>query len=512
MVKLYLFFSGILFPGIAMLTAQGLNSPVPPVIPPYQFVLHDSTAQGYYLSTPFKFGVNTLSPKPAVILDSKGFVVWYMPVDARNITDFKFEPRWQMYQFVRFLNQQQAEYIVLDSIFNPVDSFTTANGILPDSHDFQITDDGTFLLAGASDTVLDLSAYLFNGVPGSANTRVIGFVVQEFDEDHNLLFQWDSNDHIPPTSGYAFYGYNPGGFDYCHGNSIEEDSDGNLLLSFRHLNAVYKIDRQTGKVLWQLGGKTSSFTFSNDPGFSGQHDARRLPNGNIALFDNANMAAPPRISRAVEYELDTINWVATKVWEYKYVPGFFSRAMAGHQTTPERLHAIGYGLVFRPNPSAVLVDDAGNLVSELFFADSVMSYRSYYYDNLPLAGVQRPSIQCSQNSGTVTLTAPPGYGQYVWSTGETAKEINIQESGAYQVWVNYGAGMLGSEPFFVQDINMACPISNVKNINGIDNQTIIGYFDLLGRRITRPEYPEQAGKIYLVQYADGRSKLMVNGF
>lgn len=194
------------------------------------------------------------------------------------------------------------------------------------------------------------------------------------------------------------------------------------------------------------------------------------------------MTAPPRISRAVEYELDTINRVATKVWEYKYVPGFFSRAMAGHQTTPERSHAIGYGLVFRPDPSAVLVDDAGNLISELFFADSVMSYRSYYYDNLPLAGVQRPAIQCSQNGGTVTLTAPPGYDEYVWSTGETAAGINIQESGTYQVWVNYGAGMLGSKPFFIQDINMACPVSEVKNVSRMDNPGIIGYLDLLGRR------------------------------
>ncbi len=512
MLKLNLSFCCFFLTGITALSAQVANRPTPPLVPPFQFVVHDSAFQGYYLMTPFRFGINNLSPKPAVILDSKGFVAWYMPVNARNITDFKFNPRWQKYQFVQFLNPQQVDYVVLDSAFNSVDSFTTVNGILPDSHDFQISDDGAYSLAGASDSIMDLSNYLFNGVPGSANTRVTGFVVQEFDEDHNLLFQWDSNDHIPPTAGYAFYGYNPGGFDYCHGNSIAEDTDGNLLLSFRHLNAVYKIDRQTGKVLWQLGGKTSSFSFTNDVGFSGQHDARRLPNGNIALFDNANMAAPPRISRAVEYELDTVNWVATKVWEYKYVPGFFSRAMAGHQTTPGRLHAVSYGLVFRPDPSAVLVDDAGNLITELFFADSVMSYRSYYYDDLPLKNAQRPPIQCSQNGGAVTLTAPPGYDEYVWSTGETTAGINIQESGAYQVWVNYGAGMLGSEPFSIQDINMACPISDVKNINGIDNPTIIGYFDLLGRRIARPEYPEQGGKIYLVQYADGRVKLMVNGY
>lgn len=488
--------------------AQAPNRPKPPAMPPYAFVIHDSTYQGYYLTTPFRLNGNAFGPKPAAILDAKGFVLWFSPVFARNVNNFMYNPEAQMYQFVRFQNPQTAHYLLLDTAFNLVDSFTTVNGILPDSHEFHLTDDNTYLLAGVSDSIMDLSAFIINGAPGSPTTRAVGFVVQEFDSDHNLLYEWDSNDHIHPAQAYAsFYGYNPNNFDYCHGNSIDEDTDGHLLLSFRHLNAVYKIDRQTGAVIWQLGGKSSSFSFVNDAGFSGQHDARRLPNGNIAIFDNANMADTPRVSRAVEYALDTVNWVATKVWEYQYTPNVFSPAMGSHQTTPERLHLIEHGFVFRPDPNSVLVDDAGRLIAELIFADSVMSYRTYYYSDLPVKSLQRPVITCSQNNGVVTLSAPPGYNRYVWSTGEMAPSITLNDTGVYQVWVNYGAGMLGSEPFFVDDLSAVCPLTGAGEPAGPGGQKIVGYYDLLGRAIANPEAYKHSGTLLLVRFADGSVRL-----
>lgn len=511
MVKLNFTILCLLFCGTGVLFGQNFNRPVPRQVPSYEFVQYDSSYTGYYLTAPFRLGANaggTDALQHALILDANGYLFWYLSVDVRSLPDFKYHPKQQLYSFVKFRNPKNAFFMLMDTHFELVDSFTTVNGILPDIHDFQITAGNTYLLAGASDSIMDLSAYLFNGMPGSPATHAIGFVVQEFDEDHNLLFQWNSNDYIHPTASYLFYGYSAANFDYCHGNTIEEDTDGNLLLSFRHLNAVYKIDRHTGKVLWQLGGKTSSFTFPNDPGFSGQHDVRRLPNGNISLYDNANMAAPPRISRAVEYALDTLTWTASKVWEYKHTPGFFSPAMGNHQTTADRQHLIHYGLNYRPHPSFVQTDDAGKVVAKMYFADTVMSYRSFLFD-LPLADIQRPVITCAQNNGTVTLFAPQGYERYEWSTGETAASITVQQTGTYQVWVNQGIGMLGSEPFHIQQLDQACPVSSVGSAAGVENQTIIGYYDLLGRAITSPQGPVSGTQIYIVQYADGRSKLMV---
>jgi hypothetical protein len=344
-------------------SAQPVQRPVPAGVPAYSFEVFDSTVNGYYLATPFRFGAaNMTGVLPLIILDAQGYLLWYLPQNARNLINFKYHPEQEIYTYGKSTaGPLSLRNHVLDKHFQPLDSFATVQGVEPDAHDFLPTSNQTYLVAGAKDSIMDLSAFLFNGTPGSPTTHAIGFVVQEFDEDHNLLFSWNSNDFIHPSEAYGFYGYNANNFDYCHGNTIEEDTDGHLLLSFRHLNAVYKIHRQTGAVLWKLGGKSSSFTFTNDLGFSGQHDVRRLPNGNIALFDNANTSPPPRISRAVEYALDTLTWTATKVWEYRYQPGFFSPAMGGHQTTETRQHLLSYGLIFRPHPSFVLTNDAGAL-------------------------------------------------------------------------------------------------------------------------------------------------------
>ena len=49
-------------------------------------------------------------------------------------------------------------------------------------------------------------------------------------------------------------------YDYFHINSVNLDTDGNLLISGRRTSTVYKVDRQTGNVIWRLGGKESDFT------------------------------------------------------------------------------------------------------------------------------------------------------------------------------------------------------------------------------------------------------------
>ncbi len=483
---------------------QNFNRPVPKHIPPYEFVLYDTSYQGYFLTTPFKLGdAGPNTPKPVMILDAKGYLSWYMLSDARNLLDFKFFSEHQLYSFIKYQTPDDINFMLMDPGFQLVDSFTTTNGFAPDPHDFQITAGQTYLLTGISDSIMDLSAYLFNGVPGSPATHAIGFVIQEFDQNHNLLFQWNSNDYIHPSKAYQFYGYAAANFDYCHGNAVAEDWDGNLLVSFRHLNAVYKINRLNGQIMWELGGKNSSFAFPNDPGFSGQHDVRRLPNGNISVFDNANMAAFPQISRAVEYSIDTVNWVAKKVWEYKYSPGFLGSAMGNHQTTEDRNHLINYGLDFRPNPSFVLTDDAGNLLSELFFQDSSMSYRSTISE-IPFNDFERPAITCTQNGNNIILSAPTGYDQYEWSTGAQMSSITISNTGTYQVWVNYGAGMIGSEPFLIGNLQNACPVSGVETAEPPQQQIISGYFDLSGRKITHP----LAGYWYLVRYESGKSKLL----
>ena len=63
-------------------------------------------------------------------------------------------------------------------------------------------------------------------------------------------------------------------WDFFHINSVDLDSDGNLLISSRSTHTVYKIDR-SGKIIWRLGGKRNEF--DDRPGRRIRLAARRPP-------------------------------------------------------------------------------------------------------------------------------------------------------------------------------------------------------------------------------------------
>ncbi len=162
-----IFYHLILFIPAFCAFGQNFNRPVPNYIPPYEFVLYDTSYHGYYLTAPFRLGAGNQTPVPAMILDSKGYLVWYMLSDALNLLDFKYSPEHELYSFIKFKTPDNVRFTLMDTGFQLVDSFTTVNGFAPDPHDFQITAGETYLVTGISDSIMDLSAYLFNGMPGS---------------------------------------------------------------------------------------------------------------------------------------------------------------------------------------------------------------------------------------------------------------------------------------------------------------------------------------------------------
>lgn len=56
-------------------------------------------------------------------------------------------------------------------------------------------------------------------------------------------------------------------------NSVDRNAAADFLVSARHTDAVYKVSRTDGSVVWQLGGTGSSFQME-DFTFTRQHDAR----------------------------------------------------------------------------------------------------------------------------------------------------------------------------------------------------------------------------------------------
>jgi hypothetical protein len=244
---------------------------------------------------------------------------------------------------------QPISFQLKDSSFNTIASYHAGNGYNADNHDYQALPNGHFLLMIYDSTpVVDMSKLVPGGFPAALPTQT---VIQELDVDGNVIFQWRSLDHIPVTDSYQVL-TNANIGDYIHVNSLWfDETDGNIILSCRNTSEVIKISRATGEILWRLQGKHNQFTFVNgipgntDPAwFQVQHSAHRTPSGNLTVFDNGySQHSDPAYdfsrpySRAVEYNLDEVNKVATLVWAFRHSPdiityngGSVQRLSGGH--------------------------------------------------------------------------------------------------------------------------------------------------------------------------------------
>ena len=192
-----------------------------------------------------------------------------------------------------------------------------------DSHELLLTTepDGTPLahLFGYELRTLDLT---FKGGPPDAD--VAGHLLLRELPSGQVTFFWNAWDHFVPQDWIEPTGVNPP-LDFDHPNSLDFAPDGNYVVSFRHMGEVTTIDARTGALLWRFGGRNNQFMIRNDPlgGFSGQHTARVLGNGDILVYDNGLRHTPPE-SRAAEYRIDEQAKTADLVWEYRHIPALFT--------------------------------------------------------------------------------------------------------------------------------------------------------------------------------------------
>ena len=469
--------------------SQNFNRPTNKYLYGYEFELLDSTFKDYVLTVPFHFrafgrgGKSTGSPP--IILDKHGYVAMYYVTELDFLPMFKYYEKQNKFSMAQVYTgtiiKGDIHYFILDDKFNVIDTVINSPGIDTEGHEFHLLDNGNRILAGQVMDTVDLSNDTIGGQLGFDSTVLRGFVIEEFDSLNKLLFQWNSNDYVPPSESNLLNGYDRLDFDYCHGNAIEKDKNGDYYVSLRNTNSVYKINGRTRKVIWKLGGVNSSFSFDNDSGFSGQHDIRILDNGNLTVFDNGNTRLPKKYSRALEFSLDTINMRANIEWEYVETGNAYSRAMGNHETSKERHHLINYGATLRPFPSISVCDDQKNDLCRVYFKDSVVSYRSQLMTgNFDL---NRPTLSCERNNGKLLLHLDSSYSEVIWSTDESSLAIEITTSGTYQAWVRRGNAMIGSFPVIINDVNEYCSSVSISSIELERKETINAYYNALGQPI-----------------------------
>jgi len=266
-----------------------------------------------------------------------------------------------------FQNRGQ-KYYGMDSNYNVVDSFFTGNGYETDLHDLRLLSNGNALLMSYDVKIIDMSQI----VPGGQKAaEVTGLVIQEVDPQRNVVFQWRSWDHFQITDADSV-NLALGVIDYCHGNALEIDYDGNIILSSRNMSEITKISRSTGNIIWRLGGKNNQFTFINDPiKFSYQHAIRRTASGTYTMFDNGNFHVP-KFSRAVEYRINEANRTCELIWEFRRDPIIYSFAMGYVERLPNGNTSVSWGF---SNTTYTEVTQAGETAYEFSLGNLSYSYR-----------------------------------------------------------------------------------------------------------------------------------------
>jgi hypothetical protein len=438
-----------------------------------------------------------------MILDDKGRIIYYKDVSGSSTGDFKLHSNGLMSYSAR------GKFYLMDSTFTTIDSVASVNGIMADLHDLQILPNGHCLLLGMENVQRNLSSYymfLGNGSPGSSNATVKAGVVQELNMNKQVVFEWHSIDYFDFDDVDEYFLNNPASVDWTHMNAVEQDDDGNILISSRHFNEITKISRSDSSIIWRLGGKRNQFTFINDSlMFLSQHDCRRLPNGNLSLFDNGRMMNPLHAASAKEYALDEINMTADLVWSYTESPSLYSRSQGNVQRLANGNTLINYGDFRNSDIVFNVVDSSGARVFEISFPDTLISYRSFNFPSLPW-NLPRPRISCYEVSGQLFLQADSVYSAYLWSGGESTRSIAVNDTGMFQVFVPFGDNsFLGSEIFYVSDLSNACLISSIEHPgseqsiplfpnpatdrlvlhlpSGADPGDLPGFYNLTGERI-----------------------------
>lgn len=331
-----------------------------------------SAAPGRFFISPKKDG--------PMILDGDGELVYYRQAET---TDFRVqsldgEPVATWWEGpMNAGGYTEGSYMIIDRNYEEVERVFAGNGYKGDLHEFNITDRGTAWLTIYRTVLLDLTAE-----GGPRRGAVLDSIAQEVDLDTGLVvWEWHSLDHVDLSESVLDAPRSESeAWDYFHINSINEDDDGNLLISGRNTFSVLKVDRTSGEVMWRLGGRKSDFEMGQGTDFSWQHDAKRREDGAITLFDNAaNYFGDPTYdhSRGLALEVGEPGTRVELAEPPLVHPDRVSAPSQGSfQTLPGGNQLIGWG----SQPFFTEYTPDGEVVSNFTYTARNSSYRTYKYE------------------------------------------------------------------------------------------------------------------------------------
>jgi hypothetical protein len=303
------------------------TAPLPPDLPRYTAAGSDPSP-GYVVFAAGMYGV---------VIDNTGRVVWYHRFPNGPGLNFMAQPTGRYVARPSTPQAGDAEpWVEIDPLGNVTRTLGCGRSLQSRLHDLIAEPSGSYWIMCDETRMMDLTAH-----GGVAEARVTGTIVQHIGIDGELLFEWNPFDHFAITDVDQTERTGPN-VNWMHGNAIDLDADGNLLLSSRSLGEITKIDTRSGAVIWRMGGRRNQFAFVDTPmpAFARQHGARSNAVGSLVLLDNLGN---PSESRAERYVIDEAARTARLAHSYGSVPGVVTQIGGSVQPLPNGRTLVSFG-------------------------------------------------------------------------------------------------------------------------------------------------------------------------
>jgi hypothetical protein len=315
-----------------------------------------------------------------MILDPGGALVWFKPLPANvsatnlQVQEYLGQPVLTWWQGdISIHGFGLGQDVIADRTYTEIAHVSAGNGLRADLHELQLTPQGSALITAYDPVRCSLSA-----LGGPASGAVTNGILQEIDIKTGLVrFQWTSLDHVALADSYerARKSTTDWPFDFFHINSIDREEGGSLLVSARNTWATYDIDARSGQIVWQLGGKRSSFALPPGAAAAWQHDARQLRDGAITIFDNG---AAPRVhhqSRGVVLGLNAGQRTVTLLGQITNPKPILTESQGNMQALADGDWFVGWGQVAAFSE----YNAAGQLLFSAHMPPHAESYRAFRF-------------------------------------------------------------------------------------------------------------------------------------
>lgn len=336
--------------------------------PPTVTVTADSGARasGEILLAPYA-GPGQYGP---MILDGDGGLLWFDPIPrgerAADLRVQEYDGRpvltwWQ--DPLPAGGRTDAGIVIADSSYRNLAIVRAGNGYQPDLHAFAITPAGTGVFTVYDAIRCDLSAY-----GGPADGAIADTLYQEVDLRTGLVrSEWHALDHVAASDSHQPVG--GGGtprspWDYFHINAVfpRLAPASGVLVDSRNTWAAYDVDPSTGRIVWTLGGKRSSFAMGPGASPAWQHDVREQPGGQISFFDNGGTPKVRSQSRVIVLALNERSMAATLAASFEHpAPPLLAASQGDFQPLPGGDWFVGWGqepFISEYSPQGQLLFDA----------------------------------------------------------------------------------------------------------------------------------------------------------